>query len=79
MKKIRKVHQEKIENLRMFLRNYKEDTLVIRTTYISGGWRDDKELDANKEGFRLRVDWLTDEELATVPGTFSEVYVFTRK
>ncbi len=78
MKKFRKVYQEKIGNLGMFLRNYKEDTLVIRTTYVEGGWHG-VEFDARKAGFGVKRDWLTAEELATVPGTFSEIYVFTRK
>ena len=75
---MRKVYQEKIGNLRGFLRNYKEDTLVIRTTYVEGGWHG-VEFDARKAGFSVKRDWLTVEELATVPGTFSEIYVFTRK
>lgn len=42
----------KIKNLRQFLRITYADEVIIRTTYVSGGWHDN-EFDANLAGFSI--------------------------
>ena len=64
--------KRKIASSGAFLRNSSEDEIVIRTSYVQGGWHD-IEFDANRAGFN--VYRFTCKELEG----FSECYKFIRK
>lgn len=66
---------QRIENLRNFLRNYKGDQFIIRTTCVAGGWYDN-EFDAHAAGFDI-YRFINPEYEAN--HTFSECYKFVRR
>lgn len=41
-----------ISNLRTYLQNTKEYEIIIRTSYVKGGWHDN-EFDAHRAGFNI--------------------------
>lgn len=43
---------KRIENLHTFLKNTKEDEIIVRTTRVAGGWHDN-EFDAHAAGFTI--------------------------
>lgn len=42
----------KVEDLRTFLRNTDLDDILLRTSYVAGGWHDN-EFDAHRAGFNI--------------------------
>lgn len=64
-----------IRNLYAYLMNTKEDEIIIRTTYVEGGWVDN-EFDAHLAGFNI-VRFINPEYKAK--HEFSECYKLTRK
>lgn len=64
-----------IANLRNFLMNTTEDELIIRTTYVKGGWHD-VEFTANRCGFSIER-FINPEMEAR--HEFSECYKLVRK
>lgn len=69
------IEKKTIRNLYSYLINTKEDKIIIRTSYVKGGW-DDNELDAHLAGFNI-VRFINPEYEAK--HEFSECYKLTRK
>lgn len=63
-----------IRNLYTYLRNTKEDEIIIRTSHVKGCW-DDNEFDAHKAGFNI-VKFINPEYEAN--HKYSECYKLTR-
>lgn len=62
----------KINNLYSYLKNTKENEIIIRTSMVTGGWHDN-EFDANAAGFN--ISRFTNKEMTG----FNECYKITRK
>lgn len=69
------IEKKTIRNLYTYLRNTKEDEIIIRTSHVEGCW-DDNEFDAHKAGFNI-VRFINPEY--KVKHEFSECYRITRK
>lgn len=66
---------KRIENLYQFLKNTKEDEIVVRTTRVDGDWHDN-EFDAHAAGFT--ISRFISEELEA-RHEFPECYRIVRK
>lgn len=64
-----------IQNLYSFLKSTTEDEIIIRTTYVKGGWHDN-EFDAHAAGFNIYR--FTNPEMAA-RHQFAECYHLIRK
>ena len=62
-----------ISNIAKFLREQSADEIVVRSTYVRGGWYD-IEFDANRAGFNISRN-SNDDRFTGFKGT----YIFTRK
>lgn len=69
------IEEKTVKNLYAYLMNTKENEIIIRTSYVKGGW-DDNELDAHLAGFNI-VRFINLEYEAK--HEFSECYKLTRK
>ena len=69
------VVNQKIKNLYSFLKNTKVDEIIVRTTYVDGGWHDN-EFAANAAGFRISTFINPEYEAKR---EFAECYRITRK
>ena len=65
----------RIENLYTYLRQTRENRIIVRTTYVAGGWYDN-EFDAHAAGFEIRC-FQNPEYLAR--REFAECYLLTRR
>lgn len=64
-----------IRNLYKYLKETTEDEIVVRTSYVKGGWHDN-EFDANAAGFNI-YRFINPELEAR--HEFAECYKFVRK
>jgi hypothetical protein len=64
-----------IKNLYAYLKNTKEDEIVVRTSHVMGGWHDN-EFDANAAGFNIHR--FNNKEMEA-RHEFSECYHLIRK
>lgn len=69
------IEKKIVRNLYSYLINTKENEIIIRTSYVKGGWCDN-ELDAHLAGFNI-VRFINPEYEAK--HEFSECYKLTRK
>ena len=64
-----------IENLYAYLKRTREDRIIVRTTYVAGGWHDN-EFSAHAAGFEIcrlqNPEYLARRE-------FAECYLLTRR
>ena len=65
----------RIENLYAYLRQTREDRIIVRTTRVAGDWHDN-EFDAHAAGFEIRR-FQNSEYLAR--REFAECYLLTRR
>lgn len=70
-----KEYKGTIEDLYGFLKNTKEDEIIVRTTRVAGGWHDN-EFDAHSAGFAIRR-FINPEMVAR--HEFAECYKLVRK
>ena len=64
-----------VENLYAYLKRTREDRIIVRTTYVAGGWHDN-EFSAHAAGFEIRR-FQNPEYLAR--REFAECYLLTRR